>query len=237
MAKSESRGKGAKDGAAARAASGASPDGNGNGGSGGAGGGAAKKTARKAAGGGASVRKAAGGAAGLGDGSPALEGGGGDAATKKSAGAGGGAAKKAAGGAAAKKGSGGATAKTRSGGTAAAAGGAGVAGGSRDLGGDLREFVRSRPDGWGHDDWLGLLDDLRGRGHDVSDEGSVGMQLERERLSHRLEGIEGVKGSQTRALVDRFETVYSLRHASVDEIASVKGVTREAAERIKERFG
>jgi len=105
-----------------------------------------------------------------------------------------------------------------------------------DLRGDLRTFARARPDGWGHHDWLGLLDDLRSRGHDVSDGDAVGMQLERERLLHQLEEVPGL-GRKSEALVARFETVYSLRQASVDEVAAVKGVNRDLAERVKQRFG
>lgn len=105
-----------------------------------------------------------------------------------------------------------------------------------DLRGDLRAFARARPDGWGHHDWLGLLDDLRGRGHDVSDADAVGMQLERERLLHHLEDVPGL-GRKSEVLAARFETVYSLRQASVDDVAAVKGVNRDLAERVKQRFG
>ncbi|HEV2148636.1 MAG TPA: helix-hairpin-helix domain-containing protein, partial [Longimicrobiaceae bacterium] len=151
-------------------------------------------------------------------------------------GAGGGGGAGGAGGATAKKSAAKkSTTKRGAGVTAANTGGTGVAGGSRDLRGELRDFARSRPGGWGHDEWQGLLGDLRGRGHDVSDEGAVGMQLERERLAHQLEDVGGL-GKKADALVDRFETVYSLRQASVDDIASVKGIDRQLAERVKERF-
>lgn len=105
-------------------------------------------------------------------------------------------------------------------------------GGMRD---DLRAFARAHPGGWGHDQWLTLVEELRGKGYDVSDTDAVGMQLERERLAVALES-EGVKGKAADALVGRFETVWSLRQASVDDIASVKGVTRAQAERVKERL-
>ncbi|MET0400242.1 MAG: hypothetical protein ABW277_25860 [Longimicrobiaceae bacterium] len=244
MAKNEStRGKGAKDGAAARAASDASP-GSGDGGAapgktaaksaaktpaakraaalgtGGAptgdtasGGGAKRATAKKSAGGGTG--------AGMGDGSPGLEGGAG-------------AAKKRSGGAAAKKSSGGTGAA--GGGGARKGGGAGAGGGAgHSLGDHLRQFARSRPQGWGHGEWLGLLEELRGHGHDVSDEGAVGRQLERERLVHQLEGVDGL-GNRTDALADHFGTLYSLRHAGVDEIAGVQGMDRQTAERIRQHL-
>lgn len=195
MAKSETtRGKGAKDGAAARAASGASADVDGA-----AGGATTRKPATKKAASRTPVAKraaATGGAAG-----------------ETSASGGGGTTKRA-------------TVKRRASG----------AGGPPDtLREHLRQFARSRPDGWGHDDWIGLLDELRGHGHDVSDPEAVGMQLEREHLMHRLEDVDGL-GRKSGALADRFGTLYSLRHASVDDIAGVKGMDRQLAERIKERL-
>ena len=223
MAKSEStRGKGAKDGTAGRAASGASP-GSGDGGA--EGGATAKKSAAKSAGKTPAAKRAA--ALGTGGGTTGDTASGGGAAkratAKKSAGgvAGAGAAKKRSGGA------GGAAKKSSGGG---AGGGAG-----HGLGDHLRQFARSRPQGWGHGEWLGLLEELRGHGHDVSDEGAVGRQLERERLVQQLEGVSGL-GDRADALADRFGTLYSLRHAGVDEIAGVQGMDRQTAERIREHL-
>jgi excinuclease ABC subunit C len=59
--------------------------------------------------------------------------------------------------------------------------------------------------------------------------------LERERLVHQLEGVDGL-GDRSAALADEFGTLYSLRHASVDDIAAVRGIDRQLAERIKEHL-
>ncbi len=101
---------------------------------------------------------------------------------------------------------------------------------------DLREFASNRPQGWNHDDWISFLDHLRGRGHDVSDSDEVGMSLERERLTVQLEGVPGMGPRRVEALVNRFHTLYSLRHAEVDELAEVPGMNRALAERVRQQF-
>jgi excinuclease ABC subunit C len=102
---------------------------------------------------------------------------------------------------------------------------------------DLREFASARPGGWNHDDWVGFLDHLRGRGHDVSDSDSVGVSLERERLAVHLEQIPGMGPRRVDALVNRYHTLYSLSHAGVDELAEVPGMNRALAERVRQQFG
>lgn len=102
---------------------------------------------------------------------------------------------------------------------------------------DLREFASARPGGWNHDDWIGFLDHLRGRGHDVSDADGVGLSLERERLGLQLEQIPGMGPRRVEALVDRYHTLYSLRQAGVDELAEVSGMNRALAERVRQQFG
>ncbi|HEY0035397.1 MAG TPA: hypothetical protein VGB66_01855, partial [Longimicrobium sp.] len=47
---------------------------------------------------------------------------------------------------------------------------------------DLRAFAIARPSGWNHEDWLGFLDFLREKGHDLSAPEEIGSRLERERL-------------------------------------------------------
>jgi hypothetical protein len=51
---------------------------------------------------------------------------------------------------------------------------------SRDngLGSELDRFVSEHPDGWNHDDWLGLLGNLRDRGFETSDPDAIGLALE-----------------------------------------------------------
>jgi hypothetical protein len=117
----------------------------------------------------------------------------------------------------------------------AASGAAGAQRGSKpNMRSDLREFASTRPDGWSHDEWLGLLDSLRERGHDTSDTETIGRDLERERLSVTLERIPGLGPRKVDALVDRFGTLWSLRQANAEEIASVPTIPRNLAERIVE---
>lgn len=101
---------------------------------------------------------------------------------------------------------------------------------------DLREFVSARPKGWNHAEWLGLLDDLSGRGHDVSDASTVGMSLERERLAVHLEAIPGMGPRRVEALVGRYHTLYSLRQADAAELAELPGMNRALAERVHQQF-
>jgi hypothetical protein len=122
--------------------------------------------------------------------------------------------------------------------------GTGARGGNRqdavrrdaNLRADLREFISARPRGWNHDQWIALLDDLRGRGHDVSDTSAVGMSLERERLAVHLEAIPGMGPRRVESLVGRYHTLYSLRQAGADELAELPGMNRALAERVHQQF-
>lgn len=96
---------------------------------------------------------------------------------------------------------------------------------------DLRSFAAARPGGWNHDEWLGFLDSLRASGHDCSDPEAIGASLERERLYVVLDGIEGVGPKRVQALAERFGTLWSARHASVEELVAA-GLQRAAAERV-----
>jgi hypothetical protein len=129
-------------------------------------------------------------------------------------------------------GGGGGGARKRAGG-----GGDAGAGGGRDLRSDLREFISSRPHGWGHDDWTGLLGSLGERGHDVSDPDRVGRSLERERLLTVLERVEGLEGRQAEALAERYQTLWSFRHAGTEEVAATAGIDHDLAERAKQAAG
>src|SRR4051794_16670452 len=106
-----------------------------------------------------------------------------------------------------------------------------------DLRADLRAFVTARPGGWGHDDWMAFLDHLRGRGHDTSDPESIGLALERERLASMLERVQGMGPKRVSSVVDRYETVWSCARADVDEIASVSGMNRSLAEKVRQALG
>ncbi len=96
------------------------------------------------------------------------------------------------------------------------------------------DVAAARPQGWNHQDWENLLNDLREHGHDVSDREAIGRQLEQEKLAVRLERIQGLGRNRVQSLVDRFGTLWSLQQASVDEIADTPNVTRSLAERVKQ---
>ena len=98
----------------------------------------------------------------------------------------------------------------------------------------LRAFVERHPDGWNHEDWMGLLSDLQQEGADVGDPERVGRELERTRLEWELSRrqVKGLGPKRSEALVARFGTLWGLRHASVDEVAQVPTITRPLAEKV-----
>lgn len=99
---------------------------------------------------------------------------------------------------------------------------------------DLRDFAAGRPEGWNHEDWMAFLEDLQARGHNIQDREAIGRALERERLDMILERAGGVGPKSRKALVERFETVWSLRNASADEIEQVAKVSPEIAQGVKD---
>lgn len=120
-----------------------------------------------------------------------------------------------------------------------ARGGLGVAPGAAekaaaDLRADLRAFASGRPEGWNHHDWLSFLDHLRERGHETSDADAIGLALERERLAVLLERVPGMGPRRVQALVERYDTIWSLSRADVDELASVPGMNRALAEKLRQ---
>jgi len=98
----------------------------------------------------------------------------------------------------------------------------------------LQAFVEEHPDGWNHDEWMELLSELQAGGADVSDQADVGRMLEKTRLEWELtrRGVKGLGPKRSEALVDRFETLWSLRHASIDDVAEVPTITRSLAEKV-----
>jgi excinuclease UvrABC nuclease subunit len=101
---------------------------------------------------------------------------------------------------------------------------------------DLRAFATARPSGWNHEDWMAFLAYLSEKGHDVSDHQAVGIRLERERLAVALEAIEGLGPKRVHSLVDRFQTMWSMRHAQAADVATVAGMTRPLAERVVQQM-
>lgn len=101
---------------------------------------------------------------------------------------------------------------------------------------ELRSFVLDHPQGWSHDEWLGLLYHLSQKGIDTDDENRIGLALERERLAHTLGNlrVKGLGPKRKEALVTRFGTIWNLMEASPAEIAQVKGVPQALADQISE---
>ena len=98
----------------------------------------------------------------------------------------------------------------------------------------LKEFVERHPDGWNHDDWLGLLSELQSDGTDVSQPEAVGVQLEKTRLRWMLDKhpVPGLGPKRRAALVDRFGTLGHLRSASVDDVADVPSINKSLAQKV-----
>lgn len=99
---------------------------------------------------------------------------------------------------------------------------------------ELRRFSEEHPQGWGHDEWTGLLDQLAVNGHDVSDHDGIGRSLERERLVHTLQRMEvrGLGPKRVDAIADRFGTLWNLMNASEEDIAGIPSVPRPLAVQI-----
>jgi hypothetical protein len=98
----------------------------------------------------------------------------------------------------------------------------------------LEAFVARHPEGWNHDAWLALLSELEQAGIDVGNPATLGRELERVRLAWELErrAISGLGPKRRAAIVDRFETLWTLRHASTDDLAQVPSVPRTLAEEV-----
>jgi hypothetical protein len=106
--------------------------------------------------------------------------------------------------------------------------------GGPDLRADARGFVSGRPQGWNHDEWLGFLEDLRGRGHNIEDRDAIGSLLERERLAVMLEKVEGLGSQRVKSISERYGNVWRLKDASVDALTRETKIPRPLAERILE---
>ncbi len=102
----------------------------------------------------------------------------------------------------------------------------------------LHAFVQDHPDGWNHEHWLGLLGALEGEGVDVSDQEHIGLALERARLETtlRAKGVQGLGPKRIQAVVEKFETLWNLRHASAEEIAEIPTVPAALARKVQEAF-
>ncbi|MCA9737595.1 MAG: hypothetical protein KC645_08230 [Gemmatimonadetes bacterium] len=106
----------------------------------------------------------------------------------------------------------------------------------RTLQGHVDGFLDRHPDGWDHHAWEGLLRDLHSNGVSVSDPADLGRQLEEERLRRWLARLElkGLGPRRADALSRTFGSVWALRQADTDAIATVPTIPRALAERICE---
>jgi hypothetical protein len=88
----------------------------------------------------------------------------------------------------------------------------------------LTAFIEAHPEGWGHDQWLGLLADLGENGFDVSDPTAIGDELEKRRLAWELRRreIPGLGPKRIDAVVEHFGTLWRLRHATAHDFAEIK---------------
>lgn len=101
-----------------------------------------------------------------------------------------------------------------------------------DLRKELREFASGRAAGWDHDDWLNFLGFLASRGHDTSNADAIGVALERERLAVYLEQVEGMGPRRVQGVVDRYDSLWNLRAAGVDELSTLPSMNRGLAEKV-----
>ncbi len=96
----------------------------------------------------------------------------------------------------------------------------------------LRAFVKRHPEGWSHHEWLELLAELSDTGVETRDPERIGSALERERVLSVLEAtpVKGLGPKRRVALADRFGTLWSLKQASVDDVAALPSFHRAFAE-------
>ncbi len=103
---------------------------------------------------------------------------------------------------------------------------------------ELKSFVETHPDGWNDGDWNQLLTQLNQEGHDTSDREQIGWTLEQERLAFaiRRKEIPGFGAKRIQAVVERFGTVWNLRHASASDIAEIPTIHKSLAEKLESAF-
>lgn len=98
----------------------------------------------------------------------------------------------------------------------------------------LRAFIEAHPGGWTHEDWIRLLGELQQAGFDIHDTDALGLRLENERLTAELDrlGVSGLGPRRTAAIVERFGTLWRLRHTNAEELAEIKTIPLSLAQRV-----
>jgi hypothetical protein len=102
-----------------------------------------------------------------------------------------------------------------------------------DLRKELRRFVAEHPQGWGHEQWLSLVESVRTRGYPMDDAVQIGRLLEREHLSVKLKGIPGVGQQRIQALIEQYGSIRNLLNTDPSELAQSIKAPHELAERIQ----
>ena len=102
----------------------------------------------------------------------------------------------------------------------------------------LDAFIDTHREGWSHDEWLALLNDLRHEGVDVSDSEAIGVQLERRRRARVRADLEirGLGEKRIGAIVDRFGTLWAVRHAAADDVSEIRTIPASLAEKVVAAF-
>jgi hypothetical protein len=100
----------------------------------------------------------------------------------------------------------------------------------------LTAFIEAHPEGWGHNEWLGLLAQLERAGFHIGDTDEIGLALEKQRLARELRErhVPGLGPKRIDAVVDRFGTLWSLRQADAGQLAEIKTIPGELAQRVVE---
>ncbi len=92
-------------------------------------------------------------------------------------------------------------------------------------------FLDEHDGRWDHGAWLELLDTLRAEGLSTQANDDIGLSLESTRVAWylRRSGVKGLGPRRVQAVVDRFGTMWSLLHASPDDLADVPKLPRAVA--------
>jgi len=106
------------------------------------------------------------------------------------------------------------------------------------LGVELTAFVNTHSQGWGQDEWLGLLHHLGTSGFDVSDPDSIGLELERARVQSVLKqsGIKGLGPKRIESIATEFSFLPQLRDTDPKELAARTRIPGKLAQEIIEKL-
>lgn len=96
---------------------------------------------------------------------------------------------------------------------------------------ELRSFVQTHRDGWGHEEWMTLVSALADQGHETDDLDRLGLALEQERVREVLADlpVSGLGPKRQEVLSVCYPRMWDLEHASVEELAALPSVPRTVA--------